>query len=139
MSKKHSLHRRSHLLEGMPPAGRLPRKPLKTGTGPSTRDPSRTCRYSERVGLTEAELDAIAKRINSAGQGTQASGHIDPLLTASGAPSQGSLNKLLAQVAADVASDPPGRRDPHQEDADLFAPADSAVIDLGTTSWPGVR
>ena len=60
MTKNHSLHRRSFLLDGMPPAGRLPRKPLKTGTGPSRRNPGQMCQFTERVGLTAEELDEIA-------------------------------------------------------------------------------
>ena len=139
MNEKHSLHSRSHLFDGMPPLGRLPRRPLKTGTRPSSRDPDRLCRYSERVGLTEAELDEIAKRINSAGQAGQAMISTDPMLTATGAPSHESLDRLLDQVAADVASDPPGRRDPHQDDADLFPQAGSDVLDLGTAPWPAAR
>jgi hypothetical protein len=96
------------------------------------------CQFTERVGLTAEELDEIATRINAAGQGTQPSAHIDPLLTASGAPSHESLNKLLDQVAADVAGDdPPGKPDGAGDD-DLFAD-EPEPLDLGTCDWPAAR
>ena len=132
MNEKHSSHRRSFLLDGMPAPGRLPRKPLRTGTGPSLRDPSRSCQFSERIGLTAEELDAISARINAAGRSTKASGHVDPLLAAAGAPSHESLNNLLDEMQADL-----GKPDGAGDD-DLFAD-EPELIDLGATPWPGVR
>ena len=139
MNKQNSLHRRSHLLSGLAGSSRLPRRPLQTGTGPSLRDPGRSCRFSERIGLTAEELDEIATRINAAGQSGQAVAHTDPVLCVMGAPSVAEMHRLLDQVAADIAGDPPGHRDPHQDDADLFPQAGSDVIDLGTTPWPAAR
>ena len=134
MSKKHSLHRRTHLLSGLPRFTGFPRRPLRSGTGPSTRHPEQACRFTERIGLTAEELDQIARRINSGGKSGQASGHVDPLLTASGAPSHESLNRLLDDLAGDLAAvDPPGKPDGVGDG--LFAPEPS-LLDLGTAPWP---
>ena len=136
MSKKHSLHRRSHLLEGMPPAGWLPRKPLQTGTGPSTRDPGRSCRFSERIGLTAEELDEIATRINAAGQSGQAVAHTDPVLCVMGAPSVAEMHELLNRIAAETAAGPSRKRVAHRGEDHLFHDPATNVIDLGTCPWP---
>lgn len=139
MTEKHSLPRRTHLLSGMPQFRGFPRRPLRSGTGPSVRNPGQTCRFAERIALTEAELSEIAAKINAAGRAGQAVAHTDPVLCVTGAPTLGALHELLNQVADDAAADPPGRRDPHQDDADLFPPAGSAVIDLGRAPWPAAR
>lgn len=135
MTEKHSLHRRSHLLDGMPPLGRLPRRQLRTGTGPSLRDPGQMCQFSERIGLSEEELDAIAKRINAAGQAGQAAGHADPMLAAAGAPSHESLNRLLDEAQADLDGDGSLGKPDGAGDDDLFID-EPALLDLGTAPWP---
>ena len=138
MNTKHSPHRRTSLLSGMPHPSRLPRKPLQTGARPSSRDPNRTCRFTERVGLSDAELDQIAERINTAGLADPAAVVFDPVLSATGAPTLKQLNAMLDEAQADLGNDDlPGRPDEIDNDDYPLIPA-ARVLDMGTIDFPGM-
>lgn len=134
MKEKHPMPRRSRLLEGMPRFTGFPRRPMRTGTGPSTRHPEQACRFSERVALTEEELSEIATRINAAGQADPTADVVDPLMCKMGAPSIAAMHKLLNQMAGEVAADPPARVT-HRDNDRLFHDPAANVLDLGTCPW----